>query len=952
MSRSSVSDLNSEPAPLQERALELAALQGVVDSVRTGRGRLVLIEGDAGMGKSRLLSAALEMGRDAALFVVSARGLELERDFAFGLVLRLFQPALTSLDRPARARLFAGAARPAANLLDGSRSIDLVDGLDHGAALILALRQLTLRFPAVVGDPPRRGVLVCVDDAHWADLASLRFLLNLVADVEALPIAVLVTIRPGAARAPIEMLARLRGQPGGMVLRPAVLSYEALEQVVRIRYPQASAEFVSACAATTAGNPFYLTELLEAANDHGLIGDSKAAVAVSRLVPEGVLRSVILRLAGLSPAARAVADAVAILGGPSSLRLVAALAQIDQATADDAAHALAAERILQPGDQLGFTHALLGAAIRADLSSHARSRAHRRAADLLAADGASPEEVATHLLACRPVGDAEVVRMLEHGARYAAGQGEYPTAIRFLERCLLEPPAPEDRPDLLVALGLATAAVGSPDAVTRLADALRVAPGPRQRVELRQATARLQFVRSDFAGAASTIEQCLAELPDEDPLARQLVRDRLALAAVGPAAPASLIKRPPKDPQAARRLAAESGLLGQLAHQLVASCAPAKQAREVAREALASDDAGFYGMATGFAVMALLYIDELDLAATPIEAALDRARDTGSLIALGFASHWRSTLRWYRGDLAGAIADAEQTLEICRAGWDVCRGWVAPVLAHAHLDRGDVTSAAKALERCSDINQGMEIAFGYEARGRLALVNGNPSVALSELKAAGSLLENDFGITAPTVLPWRSRAALAALQLGDRDQAVELSQVELKAARAIGAPRALGVSLRAAGRSTGGDAGLELLAEAIVVLEKSPTVLEQARAFLDLGRASRQAGDVKASREPLRSALDIAERLGAVPLAAEALRELRAAGGRLRQGRPPKGAAALTPTERTVAQLAAESLRTPEIANRLYLSPKTVEWHLTNVYRKLGIRARAQLAGALLDKSI
>jgi DNA-binding CsgD family transcriptional regulator len=156
------------------------------------------------------------------------------------------------------------------------------------------------------------------------------------------------------------------------------------------------------------------------------------------------------------------------------------------------------------------------------------------------------------------------------------------------------------------------------------------------------------------------------------------------------------------------------------------------------------------------------------------------------------------------------------------------------------------------------------------------------------------------------------------------------------------------LALRAAGLVEGGTRGLELLDQAVAVLEPSLARLEHARALLDLGAALRRANRRAAARDPLRRALDAADACGARPLAGRARRELRAAGGRPRRNRI-SGAEGLTASERRIASMAAEGLSNPEIAQALFITKKTVETHLGNVYRKLGIRSRAQLARALGD---
>jgi DNA-binding NarL/FixJ family response regulator len=192
-------------------------------------------------------------------------------------------------------------------------------------------------------------------------------------------------------------------------------------------------------------------------------------------------------------------------------------------------------------------------------------------------------------------------------------------------------------------------------------------------------------------------------------------------------------------------------------------------------------------------------------------------------------------------------------------------------------------------------------------------------------------------------MPWRSLAAHAHLALGEREEALRLAEEELERSRAWGAPRALAMSLRAAGLARGGSRGIDTLREAVEVVESSPARLEHAKALVELGAALRRANRRTESRELLRHGLEQAVRCGARPLADRAESELLASGARLRR-ELTSGVDAMTPSERRVAELASAGASNRDIAQALFVTTKTVEVHLSSTYRKLGIRSRAQLA--------
>ncbi len=227
------------------------------------------------------------------------------------------------------------------------------------------------------------------------------------------------------------------------------------------------------------------------------------------------------------------------------------------------------------------------------------------------------------------------------------------------------------------------------------------------------------------------------------------------------------------------------------------------------------------------------------------------------------------------------------------------------------------------------------------------MLSGDLAGGVEELLAAGRRFES-IGGRNPAFLAWRSQAALALLQLGEQDEARRLAAEELELARTWGAPRALGAALRAAGLVEGGKHGLALLEEAVEVLADSPARLEHAKARTELGAALRRANRRSEAREQLRHALELATLCGAAPLAARAETELLATGARPRRI-SLSGVASLTPSERRVAQMAADGPTNREIAQALFVTTRTVEVHLTSIYRKLDISSRSQLAAALAE---
>ena len=266
-------------------------------------------------------------------------------------------------------------------------------------------------------------------------------------------------------------------------------------------------------------------------------------------------------------------------------------------------------------------------------------------------------------------------------------------------------------------------------------------------------------------------------------------------------------------------------------------------------------------------------------------------------------------------------------------------------LSDALVELGDVTRAQRVIDSAElgDVGYG-QFTF-FDARARLRLAQGDYARALHELLTLGAFLES-FGVHNPAMSPWRSEASTALLALDRHEEARRYAADELSLARQWGAPRALGKSLVACGLAEGGEDGLALLREAVAVLEPSQARLEHAKALVELGAALRRANQRSESREPLRQGLEIATTCGAAPLAERAGAELLATGARPRRI-ALSGAESLTPSERRVAQIAAGGSTNREIAQALFVTPKTVEVHLSSAYRKLDIASRTQLAAAL-----
>jgi DNA-binding CsgD family transcriptional regulator len=258
-------------------------------------------------------------------------------------------------------------------------------------------------------------------------------------------------------------------------------------------------------------------------------------------------------------------------------------------------------------------------------------------------------------------------------------------------------------------------------------------------------------------------------------------------------------------------------------------------------------------------------------------------------------------------------------------------------------ERGELPAAQRALDRGGTMTRSHGAILCLVAGAALRLAEGRPADALALAKGAGE--RGGDHLLNPAFAPWRSLAAEALDRLDRSDEAIELAEEELRLARAWGAPATVGRALRTIGQIRRGD-GIDTLREAVDVLEESGARLELAKAQAALGGALRRARRPTDARDPLRRALELADACGSPPLADFARAELHASGARPRSD-ALSGVDSLTASERRVVDLASQGQSNRDIAQALYVTPKTVEVHLTNAYRKLGIRSRRELSGAL-----
>jgi DNA-binding CsgD family transcriptional regulator len=959
----------SHAASLLERDLELERIDDCVRAARGGAGSLLLIEGSAGIGKSRLLAAARGYARELGLSVLSAHGSELERDFAHGVVRQLFEPQLAAATAADRAEIAAGAASLAAPLLApaavGRDAVvaTLPAPSDQAFAVLHGLYWLCANLAQ------RRPLLLTIDDLHWSDLASLRWLAYLSHRLAGLPVAVVVTARPTKDAPTDHLIAELPAA----ILRPRPLSPGAVAALLEAELGQAADQrFAEACHALTGGTPFLVRELVLALRERGVAPISAELECVRALAPRSVARMILGRLRRLGPTAVRLAQATAVLGTGVELRHAAALAALQHDAAVAASDALGAAGVLEDSRPLSFVHPIVRTVVERDLAAGERAQLHARAARLFSAEPGGRDRVAAHLLGAEPAGDAWVVEALRAAAREAVIRGAPHSGVAYLRRALAEPPAGETRGTVLRELALSEFSSGDERATRHLEEALERASDRGAQVATAMALGRILQLRGEHRRAADVYEQTLRRIGNANSELALKLEAALVLAGLLDASIAEVAARrlPSLRRRAEARVTTPASVFGPLAFAAGGANEPAEQVAALARRALAQDphpppeatDRGpfFYSAEAADrgpffypACAALAWAEAYDEVQSLFDVALTDAQRLGSLAHFVALSCNRAGLAYRRGALADAEADARQALSSASAAPPFFRALATATLVDVLVERG-APERAEAELAAAGMAEASGTAFPTGqllcSRGRARFVAGRPGDALADLMAAGRHLRT-LHVNSPAVVAWRSDAALAHLALGEREQARALAEEEVALARAFGAPRALGCALRVSGLVVGGDPGIAYLREAVAFLAESGAPLEHARALTDLGGALRRHGLRSEARAPLRHGLELAYRCEASTLAARARTELLATGARPR--RPAlSGIDALTPSERRVAQMAATGLTNREIAQALFVTARTVEGHLTHVFQKLDVSGRTELAAALPSKPL
>jgi len=941
---------DAHPAQLWGRDGEMGIIRAVVEHAARGRFDGAVVTGEAGIGKTRLISDLAEEASARGVRTFAGRCAELDRFRPFVPLAAALGCAPDAQD-PRRAAVARALRAGQADVSPTTAGFGPIESqvIDVIVQLVEAL--------AVDGT-----LLLILDDLHWADRSTLAGIRAITTELADLPVAFVGTTRPHPQNPDLEALIQsMADRPLTELalgaLPPDTVAGMAAEVLGRPPSAGLLRELERA-----SGNPFFVLELIAALREQGM-EDVESSDGAGVGVTPSVRLTVLRRIGLLQPSAVALVRRASVLGSAFTVGdLASATGETTSALAPDLEIAARAGVLVEDGRELRFRHDLVREALYLDIPEPLRVAQHLEFGRRLAGGGADPERVAAHFVLGASKGDVEAAEYIQRAARTIA-PGAPGVAAELLDRALDLVDGPSELHDTIEA-DLALLSLWSGDAAgcERHARAvLARRPSDDVGIAARRALIESLFFTIRWAEGADEAARGLAseDLPRRHRgqllcfFAHGLLYSGNDAAAGPAAAEAAQIARELGDDLMAGYAVWVQGEHALATGDLQAAKGYAVEALDASRRATntpAGDAGGPWAAAVAGAHhdvgTALLQLGglasmsmDLDGARSHVEEAIAHFEQIGSVAYGAFAFAALGGVQY----LAADFDSAELALSECQRVRESCAlpalAQVATLLVLVHLHRGDLVAARQELSRVEPSRP----AFGW-IRILIAAADGDPNLpaVIQRATEAHSFDEFDAGTD-----PWwwdieLLHAAVIARQQGVADAIVDGLE---RRAHEYGTGWTAGYALHAKGLR---DGDVDLLVEATAALRGSD--LLAAHAAEDAGAASVAAGDFARARPLLMQAAEVYERAAASARLRRVLASMRSAGLRptVRSAprRPTVGWEALTDAERGVVALAAEGLTNPEIGARLFISRRTVQTHLSHVFAKLGISSRVELATA------
>ncbi|SDP36908.1 helix-turn-helix transcriptional regulator [Lentzea jiangxiensis] len=939
------------------RGPELKRIVDALESTKHATPATILVEGATGIGKTALLDAACDLAQARGFVVCRAKASPMERELPFAVVQQLFEHLREELSQGQD-----GEGTPHGHgAIAGHFTAEVRDMDDvHVLRAIRDVYRFTVRLAQ------RAPLCLVVDDVQWADVPSLRWLNYLLHRVAKLPVVTLLTRTPGIRPADPLLIAELElySQSTRLTVFTAQDVVQLTEQVLG-RTPDGS--FVEAVLQATGGCPMVTSHVLGQMRERSTPPDEEAAGALPGLDPEELGRSMLARLNRQSRQLVEVAKAIAVVE-PDDLDLLTAVMGVSNGAAADLVRQLEGMGLLAPDDELAFSHPVIKTAIGGAVPYQEREELHAKAARHLHRTRAPAPVVAHHVLRTSSRLGAWAVAALRTTADTATAAGDPRTGAKLLSRALDEELSTSQRKDLLVRLGLAEVYFDPRMAVVHLEEGMTGLDDPEEVLAVACRLAQVLYFDGAYDSASEVLRRTEAEIGSKIPAVVEMLRLLERITVPSRTQTTGQVDFRQFDEQEWRR-GDEHGrrLAGLIAEDASNRGIDLPLCRKTALAALSGGAPAIlhYPQRMVGVLNSLLRADEAELVMRYCDEILLEAHREGLSLIVLLGHTLRSRAHYHRGSFAEAVADAELALSAARTAAlppdHFGQVYAVDAQVRAQLALGDVKAAENALRpfgRFRALPSTWHHTALLHSRGALRMELGDTEGALADQLECGERFEA-WGRPSPALRPWRSYAALAHLKLGQRDPALDLALREVELARKWGAPSVIGRALLTMGIVTGGAAAAPWLTEAESVLRPSSARMLHAQVLLELAGTLGEKGQHNTARNHLAEAKKLGEQCGvAVQTGEKPADPVSARTARARIPRPaeptkvvPPGpranALALTPHEHRVAGLVLEGNSNDEIARKLSVSRRTVEFHLTSIYRKLGVRRRTQLPSAL-----
>ncbi|MGX9885234.1 ATP-binding protein [Streptomyces sp. NPDC002276] len=851
-------------ASLWERDEEIAGVVEAIDALcvdRSSSGSLLVVRGEAGFGKTALLAETRRIAEERKCVVWQARGGETLKSVPFNVVRQLLQPALLSL-MPEEAREYLGdwydIAGPALGIAEpGERRAD-PQGVCDG--LVAAVRRLAKReWPLVL----------LIDDAHWADQQTLRWLSAFAERLDDLSVLVVVARRPdevtGERGRYLDAIADLTGSP---ITHLNVLTPNATAGLTRATVgPHADDPFCREVWAVTGGNPYETVELLAKVQDSQLQPVEASAAELRDLNASSRGDGLVARLDGLGIEATRFAWAAAILGTGISAKLVARLATITGDEADRCAELLRSARILTAPDpaqadagELEFVHPLIASAVYDSIPGGWRTAMHGIAAQVVTDSGRGAAAASRHLLQVHPEEDQELVEQLREAAREHLSIGAPDAARRCLERALVEPPLAETHASVLYELGCATLLTAPAVTIGHIQSALAM-PGldGHARVDAVFRLSQALTHNDQLEEAVRTVE---AEAARHEPGAARM---RLqAVQYMWEGIHAGEGTSPGRSDRLAELAAtctgrdnSERALLILRGFDAMTHGENAEEVVEVCDRALVNGrlapGLGWTDTEWGLEILMMLasayaYTDRLDRAESLYNEALRAYESAGwsgghlslAHAYLGLGLRRRGRLREAEISLRESLRLAERVGRGLPLYWSATCNLVDTLLARGHIE--EAWELAEQYDFAPPYPSTIVLPDPRCVRGRLLIAVGRTKDGINELEQAAKAA-SVRGHHNPVLVPWAIDLA-RALAVEDPTRAAQLASDARRRAERFGTDTAIGEALRCAAALETGQRAVRLAAQAVAYLESSPCQYEHAAARVEYGIAARSVAEI------------------------------------------------------------------------------------------------------------